>query len=391
VAVVYGDLHIHLGRTSGRKPVKITASPKLTLANIQVVAKFQKGLDLIGLVDAACSGVMADLKELIAKGELVLLSGGGYVWQGLTVFLGSEVELAQSETGREAHFLAFFPSMDALESYAQQLRLWVTNPSLSTQRLRLTPDAWLELVVANSGVALAAHAFTPHKGVYGNCVRKLGEMFTKPQAILGLELGLSANTELAFSIKDTHVYSYIANSDAHSLQTIGREFTVYDLPRLDFTEWSKAMQLKADGIVATHGLEPLLGKYYRSFCPNCNWLAKDEQAIFICPHCAEPMIYGVWDRIRAIADWSGLVNHRPPYRAHVPLPMLPGIGPKTYVQMIHGLGTEIDILYNVSLESIGRLVGPSIAKYVAAVRDGTLLIEPGGGGKYGRVAKNLER
>lgn len=391
MAFVYGDLHIHLGRTSQDKPVKITASPQLTLENIAAVAKLQKGLHLIGLVDAACSGVLEDLTVLVATGELLLLPGGGYDWQGLTVFFGSEVELVQVETGREAHFLAFFPSLETLQSYAHQLKPWMTNPSLSTQRLRLLPDTWLELVGANSGVALAAHAFTPHKGVYGNCVRKLGEMFTDPARIRGLELGLSANTKLALSVSDTHAYPYLANSDAHSPQTIGREFTVYDLPHRDFTEWSKALHVESDRIVATHGLEPLLGKYYRSFCPNCQWLAEDLTPILVCPYCQQTMVYGVWDRIRAIADSSRSVECRPPYRAHVPLAMLPGIGPKTYVRMIEELGTEIEILYNVSLESITKLVGASIAKQISAVRMGTLPIEPGGGGKYGRVAKILER
>lgn len=391
MALVYGDLHVHLGRTFLGKPVKITASPQLTLDNIPVVARFQKGLNLIGLVDAACSGVLEDLKTLITNRELVLLPGGGYSWQGLTVFLGSEVELSQLGTGREAHFLAFFPSFETLASYAQQLRPWVTNPSLSTQRLALSPDDWLEIVISNSGVALAAHAFTPHKGVYGNCVRRLREMFMKPEKISGLELGLSANTELALSIKDTHAYAYLANSDAHSLQTLGREFTVYDLPKLDFTEWKKALEVTSGRIVATHGLEPQLGKYYRSFCPHCLHLADQSRAVFVCPYCEQTMIPGVWDRIKEIADWPRFTQIRPPYQAHVPLAMLVGIGPKTYGRMIQELGTEIDILYNVSLKSIERLVGASIAKQIELVRSGTLPIEPGGGGNYGRVAKSLER
>ncbi len=43
-------------------------------------------------------------------------------------------------------------------------------------------------------------------------------------------MGLSANTAMALTISDTHNYAYLANSDAHSLQNMGREFTVYDLP-----------------------------------------------------------------------------------------------------------------------------------------------------------------
>ena len=55
MALVYGDLHIHIGRTKEGKAVKITASPALTLENI-IRAAEQKGLRLVGIVDAACRG-----------------------------------------------------------------------------------------------------------------------------------------------------------------------------------------------------------------------------------------------------------------------------------------------------------------------------------------------
>lgn len=391
MSLIYGDLHIHLGRTSEGRPVKITASPELTLENIPIVARDHKGLNLIGLVDGACGGVLADLEVLIDQGEMSLLPGGGYSWQGLTVFFGSEVELTRVETGREAHFLAFFPSYSAIAGYSRGLRPFLTNPNLSTQRLRLTPDAWLALVKKHHGSAIAAHAFTPHKGVYGNCVTKLGEMFSEPHKFSALELGLSANTHMAQSIKDTHSYAYIANSDAHSLSSIAREFTVYDLPQLDFSNWEKSLRVENGGIVATHGLQPLLGKYYRSFCPRCDYLATDATPTFMCPSCSATMVFGVWDRILDISDWNDNGENRPPYRSHVPLRMLIGVGPKTYFRMIQSLGTEIDILYNVSLESIATLVGNSIATQIRMLREGCLPIELGGGGNYGRVAKNFER
>lgn len=390
MSLVYADLHIHLGRTTQGKPVKITASPQLTLARIPKVAK-EKGLNLVGLVDSACSGVLEDLRVLLEDGEIVPLPGGGCSWQGLTLFFGSEVELAQEGTGREAHFLAYFPDFPTLTGYTRDLSAFVTNPTLSTQRVRLTPDNWLDLVVKHGGVAIAAHAFTPHKGVYGNCVAQLEQIFTQPQRISALELGLSANTQMALSIKDTHSYSYIANSDAHSLPAIAREFTVYDLPEVNFSEWEKSLKVDNGGVVATHGLEPLLGKYYRSFCPRCNYLAREAQQIFNCPQCTATMIPGVWDRILEISNATEDLQTRPPYRSHVPLAMLLGVGPKTYQKMIKELGTEIDILYNVSLDSISRLVGSQIANQIRQVRLGTLQIEPGGGGNYGRVAKNLKR
>lgn len=385
MAVIYGDLHIHIGRTSQGRGVKITASPQLTLDNIPKTAR-QKGLGLLGIVDAATSGVLCDLKQLLKEGELKPLAGGGYQWQGITLFLGHEVELAHS-TGKEAHFLAYFPDLERLENYATKLSPWVTNPSLSTQRLKVGPDAWLQMVVENGGVTLAAHAFTPHKGVYGNCVRRLGEMFTDPHLIKGLELGLSANTDMALQISDTHRYAYVSNSDAHSLGTISREFTAYDLPAVNFEEWIHALAHNGQGIVATHGLEPLLGKYYRSFCRKCQFLANEDYPLLECPRCKQPMIIGVWDRLREIKDSTAEAQKRPPYRSHVPLLMLPGVGPKFYGELTKKLGTEREIMYTVALETITDVAGTALARQIEAVRLGNLSILPGGGGKYGRVTK----
>ncbi len=385
MAIVYGDLHIHIGKTSQGKWVKITASPQLTLEHIPQAAK-RKGLGLLGIVDAATSGVLSDLRTLRKDNQLTPLAGGGYLWQGITLLLGHEVELVHS-TGREAHFLAFFPDLERLENYASELSPWVTNPSLSTQRLKLAPDAWLDMVVENGGVSLAAHAFTPHKGVYGNCVRTLGEMFTDPHLIKGLELGLSSDTKMAFQIRDTHSYAYLSNSDAHSLGTMAREFTAYDLPEANFKEWTDALAHNGQGIVATHGLEPLLGKYYRSFCKNCELLASEERPVMQCPRCNKPMITGVWDRLREIGDYRGKVEGRPPYKSHVPLLMLPGVGPKVYGELTEKLGTEIEIMYTVSLDTISDVAGAGLARQIEALRMGNLPILPGGGGKYGRVTK----
>jgi len=383
--VIVGDLHIHIGRTDQGQPVKITSSRKLSLRHIPQAAK-EKGLGIVGIVDAACSGVLADLKRRAKAGELKLLTGGGYLWDDLYLFLGHEVELVHT-TGKEAHFLAFFPDLESLERYGQALQESITNPSLSTQRLRMSPDTWLQSVRANDGVALAAHAFTPHKGVYGNCVHTLGEMFSHPDGISGLELGLSADTNMAMQVMDTHSYAYIANSDAHSLDTIGREFTTYDLPTVDFRSWAKALDQQGRGVVATHGLNPLLGKYYRSFCARCGFLARGDSALSVCPACNTPMVMGVWDRLRSISDFTGQAVLRPPYYSHVPLLMLPGVGRRTYSRLVEGLGTEIEILYTVSLEAISRLVGDAIARQIDALRRGELVISPGGGGKYGRVTK----
>lgn len=388
---VFSDLHIHIGRTKENQPVKITASPNLTLFEILRTAYEEKGLNLVGIVDAACKGVLFQLQEAVAEEKLVPINGGGYVYQDKVVlFLGSEVEIAHLGGG-SAHFLAYFPTLTDIQAYSTSLRPFVTNPTLSTQKLRLSGNHWLEIVSDHNGIVLAAHAFTPHKGVYGNCVSQLKEMFTHPDKIIGLELGLSADIHMAQSIKDTHSYPYIASSDAHSLGNIGREFTVYEMPALNFNQWVKVLKGEEGRIAAVHGMNPLLGKYYRSYCPDCHYTAEEMEAVFTCPHCSNRMVNGVWDRIMQLKDASEPFPSRPPYISHIPLRMIPGVGERTYRKLLNTLGSEIDILYRTSINDIAQIAGPRIAHQITASRSGTLSLIPGGGGKYGRVAKSMER
>ncbi len=383
MALVYGDLHIHIGRTKEGKAVKITASPALTLENI-IRAAEQKGLRLVGIVDAACRGVLEELWALANTQILQPIPDGGYRWGKVTIFLGSEVEIACGQ-GRAAHFLGFFPSLQAVQEYTSLIWPAVTNSHLSTQRLKMDADSWLQAVLACGGVAVAAHAFTPHKGVYGSCVRSLGEMFRNPELIVGLELGLSADTSMALGISDTHRHAYLANSDAHSPGTIAREFTAYDLPNISFRAWRDALMNGGKGVAAVIGMDPRLGKYYRSFCSHCMLLATGDDAVLACPQCGRKMITGVWDRVREIADCRGQAPRKPPYQVHIPLAMLPGVGPITYGKLLREVGTELEILYHASLDEISRAAGEQTASCIRKFREGRFHIQPGGGGRYGKV------
>lgn len=105
--IFFADLHVHIGRASQGEPVKITASPKLTLQGILAECLKRKGIQIAGIVDAASPPVIRDIQELMAQDKLVNLPGGGLSYLGqVTLFLGAEVELA-GPNGGSAHFLAY--------------------------------------------------------------------------------------------------------------------------------------------------------------------------------------------------------------------------------------------------------------------------------------------
>jgi len=105
----FADLHIHIGANSEGKPVKITASRKLTFANIIKECLERKGIDIIAIVDCASPGVIKDIKELIKKGELLEMPDGGMRHRDrVTVILASEIETTEENKGK-SHQVAFFP------------------------------------------------------------------------------------------------------------------------------------------------------------------------------------------------------------------------------------------------------------------------------------------
>lgn len=75
------DLHIHIGRTKNGKPVKITASKSLTLTNILNTAKSPKGLDMVGIIDCHSPEVIAEIEDLIYRGDLRGMAEGDSVFK----------------------------------------------------------------------------------------------------------------------------------------------------------------------------------------------------------------------------------------------------------------------------------------------------------------------
>ena len=87
-----------------------------------------------------------------------------------------------------------------------------------------------------------------------------------------LELGLSANTDLADRMEDLKNISFLSNSDAHSQnpRSLGREFNKFDIDNPSFEEIFLAITRKnGRKITLNVGLHPKLGKYYTMFCNKC--------------------------------------------------------------------------------------------------------------------------
>ena len=212
------------------------------------------------------------------------------------------------------------------------------------------------------------------------------EKFNK---IFAIELGLSADTELADQISELETRTFITNSDAHSLPKIAREYNKILVEDISFKELLKALK-NEDGrkILCNYGLDPKLGKYHRTYCETCDRPIEGEPPIFECPECHGTNItMGVLDRIVSIRDKEKSISpaNRPPYIYQVPLTFIPGLGSKTIDKLLNTFETEMNVLHKLSEDDIEAVVGEKVAKTIVAAREGKATIQAGGGGVYGKL------
>jgi len=390
----YCDLHIHIGRTAAGRPVKITAARDLTFGHIARECAQRKGIEVAGIVDCASPGVIREIGELLARGEMTEQEGGGLRYQQrVTVILGSELEAAERD-GRGGHYVCYFPTLQALEGFSREAGRLVTNLELSSQRCRVPAQALWEICAGAGGTLMPAHAFTPHKSVYGNCARRLADLFSPAalEAIPALELGLSADAGMADRIGELAGMTFLSNSDAHSLPKIGREYNVIAMEQPTFRELLLALQ-REEGrrVVANYGLDPRLGKYHRTACPECGWIERAEPPVAECRACGSAKVTkGVLDRLVEIADYPAPrpPSHRPPYHYQVPLQFLPQIGPVALAKLLNQFGTEMAVLHQAAEHELALVVGSAAARTIISAREGRLPLLPGGGGRYGKALRD---
>lgn len=381
---IYADFHIHIGRTSSGKPVKITGSNSLTLSNILSESLERKGLDMIGIIDCHVPEIIQELDNRILDGEGYELNNGGIRFDSLTLILGTELEIYDQNCNGPIHVLVYLPKLTQMKRFSEWLSVRMKNINLSSQRIYEDATVIQEKVKDLGGLFIPAHIFTPFKSTYGKgVIQSISEVFD-PAQIDAVELGLSSNTMMADQIQELHDYPFLTNSDAHSTPKIAREYQQLLLSAPTFTDWENALKgVHGCEIIANYGLNPELGKYYETICSDCNSIADGNQ----CMGCgSKHVVKGVSNRIKELGSSSSSSSPaRPPYIHHVPLEFIPGIGPKTLERLLDYFGTEMNILHRANKDELTSVVGDKLAHLIDLSRKGNLIFKEGGGGKYGKV------
>jgi len=357
MALINADLHIH-------SKYSMATSSRMDIPTL-AVESVRKGIQLVGTGDCLHCKWLDEIKTMPE------VSDGIYGMGSARFVLTVELE----DTNR-VHHLLILPDV----SKAEELREAVepTSVNIDTDgrpNVNLSGVEIAELARDVGAMIGPAHAFTPWTAMYayhdslGSCY---GDM---AQYISFVELGLSADTDLADRISELHRLTFLTNSDAHSPwpNKLAREFNRFRMEDITFGELEKAI-LRQDerGPVMNVGLFPQEGKYHESACIRCFkhfTLRECVMKQWRCT-CGGRIKRGVVDRIEELADITGHPDHRPPYLHLVPLSeiIMMALGTKStttkkvkaeWERLVDEFGSEVTVLLDAQLDSI-KGVDPAV-------------------------------
>jgi uncharacterized protein (TIGR00375 family) len=374
--LVNADFHIH-------SCFSMASSKDMLIKNMAPKSKL-KGLQLLGTGD----GLHPKWLDIISQ-STEYLGDGIYSTEGMDFVLTTEVE-----GKNRIHHVIIMPDIDIAREISEKLPS--KNKAVDGRpKTKLGGAELLDLAHEYDCLIGPAHAFTPWTGMYKSFDSIYDCYGAKPDFV---ELGLSADTDMADTVSELKDFVFLTNSDAHSPwpHRLGREFNQIELEDMSYSSIKKAF--KNQDIKANYGMVPNLGKYHMTACTKCHKLvdpAIARQNKMKCS-CGGTIKKGVDFRISEISDFSEPhhPDFRPKYVHLMPLAELissvHGKGVTTkFVQgiwqkLIDSFSTEIDVLINVELKDIEK-IDFEVARAIESFRNKTVEIIPGGGGQYGQI------
>jgi len=382
---INADLHLH-GLYSG------AVSADMVPAKIGEQAPL-KGLHLVGTADILNARWIKMVKEQLSPVSDSIFQHGN----GTKFILQTEVEDAA-----RVHHIILFPSLSKVDEVREKLKDKCKD--LDTEgrpKLHTSPEELAEICISAECMIGPSHAFTPWTSMYKefDSINKCyGRMADKVHFV---ELGLSADTNMADRVSELHRMTFLSNSDAHSPwpNKMGREFNTLLMQDISFDEVAKA--IKREGgrkCILNVGLNPAEGKYHRTRCMNCLTFfnVKDAQVYkWRCPSCHSSIKQGVDERIEDLADLpeGNHPEHRPPYIYTIPLSEIIAMAldiklvysdkvQSLWRRFIDRFGSEINALLHAPINELSEIHSDT-AELVELFRAGRFRYIPGGGGVYG--------
>jgi uncharacterized protein (TIGR00375 family) len=200
----------------------------------------------------------------------------------------------------------------------------------------------------------------------------------------------------------------VSNSDAHSLDKLGREANVFEMKTPGFLELrSILVDRKRDKFIETIEFFPEEGKYHTDGHRLCNYSSAPKETKRlggICPVCGKPLTIGVLHRVDDLADRTDPTtasSASTPYRYIIPLAELVGsilgVGSsskkvKAMVDcMLKDGRTEFGVLLDTPKEELEKITFPDIASAIISMRNGEVDRVAGYDGEYGKITVRAKK
>lgn len=318
--------------------------------------------------------------------------------------------------GRRIHIIVFAPSLSVVEKI--NVALSRIGNIISDGRPILGIDAkklmQMILDISDECFFIPAHAWTPWFSVFGSFsgFDSLEECFEElTPRIRAIETGLSSDPPMNWRLSQLNDIVLVSNSDAHSLEKLGREATVFsgDIP--SYPALIRAMNecgQRPDELSLDSTIEffPEEGKYHLDGHRLCGFSCEPEQTKKmhgVCPQCRKPLTVGVLSRVMHLADQDAESQkmRRAPFSSIIPLQELiaheHGVGVQSkrvqeaYKKVINRCGSEFDILLNVSIAELSLHAGRGVAHMIKQMRTGNVDRVSGYDGEYGRITVAREK
>lgn len=378
-------------------------SPRMNPFDLEKAAEI-KGIDVIGTGDFTHPKYIKELKDALEPTEpgLFKLKNSN---SKVRFMLTSEISCIYTKggRGRRAHHCLFAPDFKSVESIITKLS-WVGNlASDGRPIIGIDSKELLKIALEANAHLIPAHAWTPWFSVFGSMsgFNSLEECFNElTPHIFAIETGLSSDPAMNWRLSQLDKISLISNSDAHSLEKIGREANVFDC-EMSFDSIFDAIKSRdPKKFLFTIEFFPEEGKYHYDGHRSCGVVLSPQetkQLNNLCPKCGRKLTLGVAYRVDDLADREvgfGPKN-RVPFKNVIPLMELIAAAFKTtriskkaqsiYDDAIRAFKTEFNALIFEDFTNIKAGLQPELASIIYLMRQGKIKFRPGFDGEYGKI------
>ncbi len=357
---------------------------------------------------------------------------------------------SQGGRGRRIHNLVFFPSLESVEKFNSTLIKKGANLRSDGRPIVGMPArdlAQIAFEADEKALVVPAHVWTPWFSLFGSMsgFDSVEECFgDMAKYIYGIETGLSSDPAMNWRVEDLDSRAILSFSDAHSLEKMGREATVFEADEVSYDsiygaiirKWEVRNEkldnemrnekseiiLQSEANPVSHisprisftiEFHPEEGKYHYTGHRDCNFsqnVTETAKNGDICPVCKRKLTVGVEHRVEDLAtrntkhetrningvNWNfadGMT--RSPFVSLVPLAEIiaevEGSAIKTkkvfdqYSALVNGIGSEFSALLKAGFNELRQFASPKVVEGIEKVRRGDIKIDPGYDGKFGKV------